>query len=520
MRPDDARRDRQPPAQPDRHAPRARRSSPRSSSSSSATARRSSATRSTAASSTIPPRGCPPPPTARRAPSAWACSRSRMRWPGCASAGWRRATATCWPPSRRCATTRRSAARRPPRCSASSRCAPRMRCSSAAAASSPPTCRSWTTLFAAHAERLDWVRPTAGLDRLPALPRRRGHRRLQRAARARAGRAAAARAGVRLRRRALPPGLRAQQPPRGGRAARPAAARMSDVRPHRRRPTRRTRRPDPRIEQQIAARPRRCAQRRQRRRRAPAPTSRATARLSPSSPRPVMLAQRAPGRRARGTGLGGGAAVRRPRRSTRRWPCSRCTTGPTGAAGVAEMRRVAPQAHRDAHVRPRVHRATTGSCATTCPRSPCRTRRASRRCTIVAEALGGAEIAAGADRARLQPTASSARGGSARSRTSTTTCARTSRASRRSLPATVAEALERLERDVADGTWAERNATLLALDEADFGYRLLVATVRRAPSFGQSRTTSGEGSTSPRGRAAPRDALGLPPGAGWAPGAR
>ncbi len=42
-------------------------------------------------------------------------------------------------------------------------------------------------------------------------------------------------------------------------------------------------------------------------------------------------------------------------------------------------------------------------------------------------------------------------------------------------PAAVAEAMERLERDVADGTWAERNAELLAHDEADFGYRLLVA---------------------------------------------
>ena len=41
-------------------------------------------------------------------------------------------------------------------------------------------------------------------------------------------------------------------------------------------------------------------------------------------------------------------------------------------------------------------------------------------------------------------------------------------------PAVVAEALARLERDVADGTWAERNADLLARDEADFGYRLLV----------------------------------------------
>ena len=43
-------------------------------------------------------------------------------------------------------------------------------------------------------------------------------------------------------------------------------------------------------------------------------------------------------------------------------------------------------------------------------------------------------------------------------------------------PFAVAEALERLERDVADGTWAERNGDLLALGEADFGYRLLVTS--------------------------------------------
>ena len=43
-------------------------------------------------------------------------------------------------------------------------------------------------------------------------------------------------------------------------------------------------------------------------------------------------------------------------------------------------------------------------------------------------------------------------------------------------PVALADALERLERDVADGTWAERNAALLAQDEADFGYRLLVTS--------------------------------------------
>ena len=42
-------------------------------------------------------------------------------------------------------------------------------------------------------------------------------------------------------------------------------------------------------------------------------------------------------------------------------------------------------------------------------------------------------------------------------------------------PAAVAAALARLERDVADGTWAARNADLITQDEADFGYRLLVA---------------------------------------------
>jgi SAM-dependent methyltransferase len=43
-------------------------------------------------------------------------------------------------------------------------------------------------------------------------------------------------------------------------------------------------------------------------------------------------------------------------------------------------------------------------------------------------------------------------------------------------PVALAEALERLQRDVADGTWAERNADLIASDEADFGYRLLVTS--------------------------------------------
>jgi SAM-dependent methyltransferase len=44
------------------------------------------------------------------------------------------------------------------------------------------------------------------------------------------------------------------------------------------------------------------------------------------------------------------------------------------------------------------------------------------------------------------------------------------------LPAHVVDpAMAGLQRDVADGSWAERNADLLDRDAADFGYRLLVA---------------------------------------------
>jgi hypothetical protein len=42
-------------------------------------------------------------------------------------------------------------------------------------------------------------------------------------------------------------------------------------------------------------------------------------------------------------------------------------------------------------------------------------------------------------------------------------------------PAEVADAVERLRRDLADGTWARRNAELLDLEELDCGYRLIVA---------------------------------------------
>ena len=39
----------------------------------------------------------------------------------------------------------------------------------------------------------------------------------------------------------------------------------------------------------------------------------------------------------------------------------------------------------------------------------------------------------------------------------------------------VAERMRRLEADLASGAWHERNADLLALDEVDAGYRLIVA---------------------------------------------
>jgi len=41
-------------------------------------------------------------------------------------------------------------------------------------------------------------------------------------------------------------------------------------------------------------------------------------------------------------------------------------------------------------------------------------------------------------------------------------------------PNALTAGLARLERDVRGGTWEERNSELLACDEADFGYRLLV----------------------------------------------
>ena len=102
-------------------------------------------------------------------------------------------------------------------------------------------------LMAEHADRLDWVRPVAGSIAFPRYRGSEGIDAFNERLVAEQGVLLPARPGLRLRRRALPSRLRPPQPARGGGAARPAAARVSEydriggtyaV----------TRRPDPRIE--------------------------------------------------------------------------------------------------------------------------------------------------------------------------------------------------------------------------------------------------------------------------------
>ncbi|MDX6538520.1 MAG: hypothetical protein QOI71_130 [Gaiellales bacterium] len=57
--------------------------------------------------------------------------------------------------------------------------------------------------------------------------------------------------------------------------------------------------------------------------------------------------------------------------------------------------------------------------------------------------------------------------------------------------------LARLERDVADGSWADRNAELLEREEHDFGYRLLVAEPDLTPPL--DRTDDRPAHHHPRG---------------------
>ena len=177
-------------------------------------------------------------------------------------------------------------------------------CSSVAAASSPPTCRSSTTLFAAHAERIDWVRPWAGSIGFPRYLGDEGidafNERLVREQ----GVLLLPGARLRLWRRALPAGLRAYEPPGGGGTARPPIAGMSAY--DRIGATYAlTRRPDARIDARSAARSvtRAASSTSGAGAGAYEPRDREVVAVEPSA---VMLAQRARARRP-GPGPGRGA---------------------------------------------------------------------------------------------------------------------------------------------------------------------------------------------------------------------
>ena len=206
--------------------------------------------------------------------------------------------------------------RRPPRCSESSRCGPRTRCSrGAASASSRPTCRSSTSCSPRTPRSSTPVRPTAGSISYPRYLGDKGMNTFNERLVAEQA-CCSCPARVRLRRRALPPGLRAPRPARGGRAARPAASRVTAYdrigRTYADAP------PRPAHRAADRRRARRRAQRRQRGRRRGCvePRDREVVAVEPSA---VMLAQRPPAPR-RGPGAGRGAAVRRTalRRGARR----------------------------------------------------------------------------------------------------------------------------------------------------------------------------------------------------------
>ena len=106
-------------------------------------------------------------------------------------------------------------------------------------------------LIAAHPDRLDWVRPSAGSIGFPRYRGAEGIDAFNERPRRGAGRAAAARQRLRLRRRALPHRLRPPEPSGGGGAARPPPARMTEY-DEIGATYAGTRRPDRRIERQIA----------------------------------------------------------------------------------------------------------------------------------------------------------------------------------------------------------------------------------------------------------------------------
>ena len=308
-----------------------------------------------------------------------------------------------------------------------------------------------------------------GVDRLPPLPRCRGHRRVQRAAGGRAGRPSPARPGVRLRRRALPARVRAREPPRGGRAPRPAPARMT-VYDRIGTSYAATRRPDPRIERQIdeALGDARRVVNVGAGAGAYEPRDREVVAVEPSA---VMIAQRPPD----AAPAVQGAAEALPFAddsfdaalavlTMHHWSDWR--------AGIAELRRVA---------RGRIVMLTFDPAYIArywlvrdyLPDIAARDEERFPPLATVAEAMGGAE-------AIPVPIADDCSDGflCATWKRPLAYLDETVRANISSFallaPDVVAAGLARLERDVADGTWAERNADLIAGDEADFGYRLLV----------------------------------------------
>ena len=142
-------------------------------------------------------------------------------------------------------------------------------------------------------------------------------------------------------------------------------------------------------------------------------------------PSAVMIAQRPPDAAP--------ACRRRPRRcrsattaSTPRWRCSRSTTGPTGARGIEELRRVARRRRR-ALVGPELRAPRCGSAPSTSRSSSTRTSRASRASPTRRGALRATRVAAGPGPARLPRRLLRRLLAPARRPTSTPRCARASR---------------------------------------------------------------------------------------------
>ena len=120
---------------------------------------------------------------------------------------------------------------------------------------------------------------------------------------------------------------------------------------------------------------------------------------------------------------------------------------------------------RDADFRPRPTSPATGSCVTTCPRSRSSTSSGFRR-SRSSPTRSAARSRPGADSGGLHRRVPVRRW--RRPLAYLDEAVRANISSFATLgPEALAAALARLEHDVADGTWAERNADLIARDEAD-----------------------------------------------------